>query len=208
MNINLFTGWYYEPKSIIREEEFDFCYQKNKNLNFNNYYIDTTKRPTFNHYLKEMSKYPDDINIIANPDNFFDEIFLEKLHNLYESYENRKKLCLGLTRWNYVNEDYIWFFNTSQSQDVFIFLGTVDFSEEPIIPIGVPGGDNVMVATLMYKYGMDIYNPSRDLKYYHYHPSEDSTRMYLDEKTLARKELVIGPYEFLTPCNLEDIKNI
>ena len=36
MNINLFTGWYYEPRLPIREEEFDFCYQKNKNMNFQN----------------------------------------------------------------------------------------------------------------------------------------------------------------------------
>jgi hypothetical protein len=30
MKVNLFTGWFYEPKNEIRESEFDYCYQINK----------------------------------------------------------------------------------------------------------------------------------------------------------------------------------
>jgi hypothetical protein len=206
MNINLFTGWFYEPRLLVREEEFDFCYQKNKELKFNNIIVNTTKQPTFNGYFEEMKNYPNDINIIANPDNFFDSQFLDKLNNLYSNYKNKEKLCLGLTRWNYVNEDNIRFFNTSGSQDVFIFYGSIDFEERQIIPIGVPGGDNRLVAILMYEFKMDIYNPSKDLKYYHYHPSDDATRTYLDEN-LRRKVWVSGPHEFLEPCCLNDIKN-
>lgn len=205
MNINLFTGWFYETKSLKRESEFDFCYKKNKELNFNNIIVNTTKKPTFNYYFDEMKNYPNDINIIANPDNFFDNEFLDKLHNIYSNYTNKEKLCLGLTRWEYISEDNIWFFNSSQSQDVFIFYGSIYFDEIETIPIGVPGGDNCLVAILMYKLKMDIYNPSKDLKYYHYHPSGDSTRFYLDEN-LNRKFKVEGLYEYIEPCSINDIK--
>jgi hypothetical protein len=206
MNVNLFTGWMYEPKNEIREEEFEFCYQKNKDLSFNKYIIDNTKRPTFNHFLKEMMNYPNDINIIANPDNFFDESFLNGLRDLYTNYNDKEKLCLGLTRWNYVNEDYIWFFNAKDSQDVFVFYGSVDFENyKDIIPFGVPGGDNRLVSVLMYEYNKNVYNPSKDLKYYHYHPSDDLTRTYLDENR-QKKEHIDGPHEFLIPCTLNDIK--
>lgn len=206
MNINLFTGWFYEPTLSIREDEFDFCYKKNKQLKFNNIIINTTKAPTFNNYFKEMEKYPNDINIIANPDNFFDAKFLDKLYNLYSNYKNKEKLCLGLTRWNYISEDNIFFQNTSQSQDVFIFYGSVHFDIKETIKIGVPGSDNRMVAILIYKLKMNVYNPSKDLKYYHYHPSGDTTRVYLDEK-LQIKYKTDGLYEFLEPCSINDIKN-
>jgi hypothetical protein len=206
MNVNLFTGWMYEPKNEIREEEFEFCYQKNKDLSFNKYVIDNTKRPTFNNFLKEMMNYPNDINIIANPDNFFDETFLTELRKLYINYNDKEKLCLGLTRWNYVNEDYAWFFNAKDSQDVFILYGSIDFENYvDIIPFGVPGGDNRLVSVLMHNYNKKVYNPSKDLKYYHYHPSDDLTRTYLDENR-QRKEFIVGPHEFVIPCTLNDIK--
>lgn len=205
MKVNLFTGWFYEPKNEIRESEFDYCYQINKNLSFDNYIIDTSKRPTFNNFLKEMEKYPNDINIIANPDNFFDETFLTELRNLYTNYKEKEKLCLGLTRWNYVNENHIWFFNAKDSQDVFIFYGSINLDEYEEIPFGVPGGDNRMAAWLMHNFNKNVYNPSKDLKYYHYHPSDDLTRTYLDENR-QRKSYITGPHEFLIPCSLNDIK--
>ena len=138
MKINLFTGWHYVPKNLIREDEFNFCYEKNKKLNFGEYYIDRTKRPTYNSFLNEMKKYPNDINIIANPDNFFDEKFLNDVYELYSKYENKEKLCLGLTRWNYINEGDVRYFNAKDSQDIFIFYGSVDLNVDEQIPLGRP----------------------------------------------------------------------
>jgi hypothetical protein len=205
MNINLFTGWFYEPKNTIREDEFNFCYEKNKKLNFGQYYINKTKRPTYNSFLNEMKKYPNDINIIANPDNFFDDKFLNDLHELYSNYTKKEKLCLGLTRWNYFNEDDIRYFNAKDSQDVFIFYGSVDLNNYEEIPLGRPGCDNRFASILIYDLNMDVFNPSKDLKYYHYHPSDDSTRTYLNEKG-ERIEFVIGAHEFVYLCSLNDIK--
>jgi hypothetical protein len=205
MNINLFTGWFYDTKNIIRENEFNFCYEKNKKLNFNQYYIDKTKRPTYNLFLNEMKKYPNDINIIANPDNFFDDKFLNDLHNLYVNYKDKEKLCLGLTRWNYLNENDITHFRAKDSQDVFIFYGSVDLNTEEQIPLGRPGCDNRLASILIHDLKLNVFNPSIDLKYYHYHPSGDSTRTYLNEK-LERTEVVMGAHEFIYLCSLNDIK--
>lgn len=205
MKINLFTGWHYVPKNPIREDEFNFCYEKNKKLNFGKYYIDKTQRPTYNSFLNEMKKYPNDINIIANPDNFFDEKFLNDVYELYSKYENKEKLCLGLTRWNYISEDDIRYFNAKDSQDIFIFYGSVDLNVDEQIPLGRPGCDNRLAAILINDLKMNVFNPSLDLKYYHYHPSDDSTRTYLNEK-LERTEFVMGPHEFIYSCSLNDIK--
>lgn len=205
MNINLFTGWFYDPKNITRENEFNFCYEQNKKLNFSQYYIDKTKRPTYNSFLNEMKKYPNDINIIANPDNFFDDKFLNDLHNLYTNYKDKEKLCLGLTRWDYLNENNITHFKAKDSQDVFIFYGSVDLNTEEQIPLGRPGCDNRFASILMYDLKLNVFNPSMDLKYYHYHPSGDSTRTYLNEK-LERTEVVTGAHEFIYLCSLNDIK--
>jgi hypothetical protein len=205
MKINLFTGWFYETKNIIRENEFNFCYEKNKNLNFGQYYIDTTKRPTYNSFLSEMKKYPNDINIIANPDNFFDDKFLNDLYELYSNYNNKEKLCLGLTRWDYISEDNIRYFNAKDSQDVFIFYGSVNINDEEQIPLGRPGCDNRFASILMRNLKMNVFNPSMDLKYYHYHPSGDTTRTYLNEN-LERTEFVMGAHEFIYSCKIKDIK--
>ena len=205
MKINLFTGWFYDFKNIIRENEFNFCYEKNKNLNFGQYYIDTTKRPTYNSFLSEMKKYPNDINIIANPDNFFDDKFLNDLYELYSNYKNKEKLCLGLTRWDYISEDNIRYFNAKDSQDVFIFYGSVNINDEEQIPLGRPGCDNRFASILMSNLKMNVFNPSMDLKYYHYHPSGDKTRTYLNEK-LERTEFVMGAQEFIYSCKIKDIK--
>jgi hypothetical protein len=205
MKINLFTGWFYDFKNIIRENEFNFCYEKNKNLNFGQYYIDTTKRPTYNSFLSEMKKYPNDINIIANPDNFFDDKFLNDLYEIYSNYHNKEKLCLGLTRWDYISEDNIRYFNAKDSQDVFIFYGSVNINDEEQIPLGRPGCDNRFASILMSNLKMNVFNPSMDLKYYHYHPSGDKTRTYLNEK-LERTEFVMGAQEFIYSCKIKDIK--
>ena len=186
MKINLFTGWFYDPKNIIRENEFNFCYEKNKNLNFGQYYIDTTKRPTYNSFLSEMKKYPNDINIIANPDNFFDDKFLNDLYELYSNYNIR-------------------YFNAKDSQDVFIFYGSVNINDEEQIPLGRPGCDNRFASILMSNLKMNVFNPSMDLKYYHYHPSGDTTRTYLNEN-LERTEFVMGAHEFIYSCKIKDIK--
>jgi hypothetical protein len=205
MKINLFTGWFYDPKNTIRENEFNFCYEKNKNLNFGQYYVDTTKRPTYNSFLSEMKKYPNDINIIANPDNFFDDKFLNDLYEVYSKYHNKEKLCLGLTRWDYISEDNIRYFNAKDSQDIFIFYGSVNINDEEQIPLGRPGCDNRFASILMHNLKMNVFNPSTELKYYHYHPSGDTTRTYLNEK-LEKLEFVEGAHEFIHSCRLSDIK--
>ena len=70
------------------------------------------------------------------------------------------------------------------------------------VPLGVPGCDNRIAAELLYRYGYNVLNPSKSIKTYHYHPSGDSTRMYLNSD-YSRNCYVEGPYEHLTPHKLD-----
>jgi len=206
MNINIFTSsWLYEPKNDEREAEFLFCYNKNKKLNFNVYYIDNNKRTTYNKLFNETKNYPKDINIIANADNFFTKDFLKKLHKIYSKNKSKEKLCLALTRWNYFNENNIVFQKSGQSQDVFIFYGTLNLDSYDDITMGVPGCDNRLTSILIHDFKLNVYNPSIDLMYFHYHPSGNYTRTYLNDKG-ERNCFIDGPYEFIDPCQIINIK--
>lgn len=207
MNVNLFTSWYYDDEEIlkIRKEEFDFCKEKNKISGIDNIIeLNIGRRPTYGDFLEEFKKYPLDINIIANPDNFFTQESINKIKNFFNFYQKDvKKLCLGLTRWNYINENESWFFNAKDSQDCYIFFGNHLFDDDMNIPIGVPGCDNKFVYLLIHRFEYDVLNPSKSIKVYHYHPSNDKTRTYLNPD-YSKNCYVEGPYEHLTPYKLDD----
>jgi hypothetical protein len=141
-----------------------------------------------------MKKYPNDINIIANPDNFFDDKFLNDIYELYSKYKNKEKLCLGLTRWNYFNEDDIRYFNAKDSQDVFIFYGSVDLRNNEQIPLGRPGCDN-RFAYESKSSGYILKNPSISLKIIHYHLSQIRTCPHEEWENFRIK----GSYYFIEP---------
>jgi hypothetical protein len=207
MKVNLFTSWYYDNDEIlkIRKEEFDFCTQKNNSSGIDNIVVlNIGRRPMYSDFIKEFKKYPNDINIIANPDNFFEKKSIEMIVNFFNSYQKDiKKLCLGLTRWNYIDENNSWFFNAKDSQDCYIFFGEHNFDDRFEIPIGVPGCDNKFVYLLMHQYNYDVLNPSKSIKVFHYHPSDDLTRTYLNPD-YSKNCFVDGPYEHLTPYKLDN----
>ena len=79
MNVNLFTISLSENENPKRLKEFQFC--KNKNLELILSYIEISsehKRATYNDFFKEFEKFPEDINIIANKDIFFDDSSLNQ----------------------------------------------------------------------------------------------------------------------------------
>jgi hypothetical protein len=206
MKINLFTSWHYDNEDIlkIRMNEFNLCYEKNKNSDIDNIInLKLGRRPTYLDFLNEFQNYPNDINIIANPDNFFIKESIEHIKNFFLNYNGDKnKLCLGLTRWNFVDENNIKFFNAKDSQDCYIFFGYHVFDDRFNIPIGVPGCDNKLVYLLMHQYKYTVLNPSLTIKVFHYHPSDDETRTYLN-KDYTRNCFIEGPYEHLIPYKLD-----
>lgn len=205
MNVNLFTISLSENENPKRLKEFQFC--KNKNLELNLSYIEISsehKRATYNDFFKEFEKFPEDINIIANKDIFFDDSSLNDIILFFNNYKhNKNKLCLALSRWEYNDNGNSSHFNVRDSQDVWVFYGIVEFGPYSDVPLGVPGCDNRIAAELMHRYKYNVLNPSKSIKTYHYHPSGDSTRMYLNPD-YSRNCFVEGPHEHITPCKIED----
>jgi hypothetical protein len=205
MKVNLFTISLSENDNPIRVEEFKFSIEKNKNTSLNYFEINNVHRKTtYNDFFKEFEKYPNDINIIANKDIFFTQESIDSIIDFFSNYKKDiKKLCLALSRWEYINENSSNFFNAKDSQDCWIFYGTVEYNNRSDVPLGVPGCDNRIASELIYNYKYEVLNLGPSIKTYHYHPSGDSTRSYLNPD-YSRNCYVEGPYEFLIPCKIED----
>lgn len=193
--INLFIN-YYKAKTEERQNEIDFCFQKNSR----NKIIDrlilfsdlkdcalfcdevvNIERPTYQDFFDAANKYPNDINIIANSDIFFDETI-----ELVKSIRENEVYCL--TRWEW-NDGNITDFNKMHgaphewSQDAWIFKGACrlkdcsrvvainqDTGKYDTIPftMGVPGCDN-HISWKFKQAGYQPLNPSKTIKAIHVH---------------------------------------
>lgn len=202
--INLFVN-YYQPKDEERQKEIDFCLRKNTDNPLINRIIffanpDGQKlmeamnkgtfigidRPTYQDYFDVAKDYPNNINIIANSDIFFDET-LEHVKGI----KDNEVYCL--TRWEW-NDGNIIDFNRMHgapprhSQDAWIFKGTpkrmrdcsmvwaVDQQKNICkqIPFtgGIPGNDNHL-AYLFHNAGYSVRNPSLTIKAIHVHKERE-----------------------------------
>jgi hypothetical protein len=144
-----------------------------------------------------MYKKPNEVNIIANADIYFDETigYAKKIS---------EGECYALTRWELVNGRVVDF-NTRHgrpsppewSQDAWIFRGSIQPNKfdnvkalnesarvTEIIPftLGIPGCDNKFCALLKER-GVNVMNPSKTIKAIHVH--QDSKRFYPSFKILS-----------------------
>ena len=200
--INLFVN-YYKAKTEERQKEIDFCFDKNaKNKAIDNLIVFAklpcsfhdcdelvdTDRPTYQDFFNSALKRPDDINIIANSDIYFDETI-----QLVNKIKDNEVYCL--TRWEY-NEGNIIDFNRMHgappewSSDAWIFKGacrlkdcrevtaidqkTGKFKKIPFT-LGIPGQDN-HIAWKFQQAGYSVSNPSKSIKAIHVH--KESSRDY------------------------------
>ena len=187
--INLFIS-YYQCGDPERQEELDFCYNTNKMSGLFNEIINFTDRPKYNDFFEATKSYPNDINILANADIYFNES-IERVKTML-SME-----AFALTRWE-INEDgnIVSFDDMHQynrgaqarhSQDVWVFNGVVngiygDFH------IGRPGCDNRIAFEIM-RAGYILSNPSHDIKCIHKHKNT--------ERNYTMGELVPKPYKWV-----------
>ena len=154
--INLFTT-YYNEENNFRKQELLSCMQKNilnktisKITIFNEgeslAYLAPTKikevfiekRPTYRDFINYINanSNPDDINIIANTDIFFDKN-LEVL-----KYINLNNTCLALSRWDTTDTIRPKLYNRNDSQDAWVFKGFIKQCLKADFPLGVPRCDN------------------------------------------------------------------
>lgn len=181
--INLFVQ-VYKAEDSRRQIELDTCLKINKSLNINGVpcfnVIEINERLTF----KEMFKLfiPNEINIIANSDIYFDETILN-----VRWIQGRE--CYALSRWDYKGNKAV-LFNRKDSQDVWVFNGEVT---ENIgnFNLGVAGCDNKIAYELAQcKY--QVSNPSKTIHAIHLH--ESNYRTYNVANRLHEPFLFIKPH--------------
>lgn len=179
---------YYEDKNGARKKEIDMCLQKNlENSHLNVVIIESAEKLTYNDFFNKINEMtdPEDINIVANSDIFFDDTIL--LANGLP-----RATVYALSRWDWINEHNIRFFDRPDSQDAWIFRGRLakvsgDFT------LGKKGCDN-RIAHEFSAVGYTVVNPSRSIKTYHVHNS--NVRNY------SQRESVPGPYRTVHPSSL------
>ena len=191
ISMNLFIN-YFDHSNSKRKKEIEFCLKKNEeNEHIKRVVIvNRNERCTYGNFFDAMFAYPNEVNIIANSDIYFDDTI-----QLARTIEYNQ--CYALTRWELVNGKVIDFRSRHGvpspprwSQDVWIFKGSINSSEfhtvvatnlnnnkSEVIPfsLGIPGCDNKIAAMLKEK-GMQVINPSLSIRAIHVH--EDSSRVY------------------------------
>ncbi len=182
--INLFVQVYTQD-NLERQKELDYCLKKNKELNVNGvpYFnvIEIKERLTFNQLFELTKNYQNDINILTNSDIFFDESILE----VRWIKENE---CYALSRWDY-NDGNAILFNRKDSQDVWVFNGSVNCSGGNYF-MGIPGCDN-KIAFELKQSGYNVLNPSKTIHAIHLHET--------NHRTYNVKDRLHEPFHFIHP---------
>lgn len=174
---NLFFNWYPCP---ARQHEIDSCLENNRKV-FDNVIV-IEGRPTFAQLFELTKQFPNDINCFSNSDIYFQDTSL--LHNINENE------CYALCRWDQRSAG-IRFFNHADSQDAWIFRGTI----KPInahFTMGFWGCDNRLAYEIK-EAGYDIKSPSLSIKIIHLHAVDNRNHQRTKDNTIP------GPYLTLIP---------
>ena len=175
MKINLFIN-YFEHPVLKRRLEYRYCFKKNLGLLNDKCQFDRVisyqGRPTFATYFQEMSKFPEDCNVLANLDIYFDETI-----QLAKNIQPDSAYCI--TRHEYTGSGPVTFaeYNYGHpgewSQDCWVFTGNkiLDLIKDTQFPLGVRGCDNHLAWLLKY-HGFKVLNPAKDIRVIHYHINE------------------------------------
>lgn len=155
--------------------------------------IITESRPTFNDYFgitRTLFNGEDNINIISN----LDIIIPSETLKLVGNYINNNT-CLALSRWDIqdLDKNISSLFDRADSQDTWIFLGSVKNIGMADFTLGKAGCDN-KIAYLLSENGYYVINPSKTLKTYHLHLT--NVRNYLNVVGEAI-ERVPPPYKLI-----------
>jgi len=211
MNIFLYTTFYNE-KNLDRRSELEKAIRINSNLwaiskiivfnegdsiahiapsKIEEVFID--KRPTYKDFINHINtnSSPDDIQIIANTDIYFDTN-IEVLQHI-----NLKDTCLALSRWDTTNTIKPKLYNRKDSQDVWIFKGPTKQRLKADFPLGVPRCDNRLMYQLQ-EAGYKVLNPAFSIKSFHVHEGQRAL-VYTEEDNSYN---IKPPYGYLYPHNL------
>lgn len=195
--IRLITQHYLDPNAA-RQEELDFCLHANlEHPHITQLVLHTPKtvqdRASFTQllHLARALSGPNDINIIANSDIFFDETLIQ-----CEAIKQNEMYALG--RWD-VGEKERNKFENNCSQDSWFFRGPPrDFPCD--FYLGYPGCDN-RFSWEARQVGYDVYNPAQTIRAWHLHAS--SVRRYTDAMRLHGNYLFVDRVALAKQPNYE-----
>lgn len=192
--INLFIN-YFQCGDAERQKELDFCFNTNIESGLFKKIINFDDRPTYNDFFNATKAYPNDINIFANSDIYFnDTINLVREMGVKDAY--------ALTRWELHKDKVVRFeekhhYNAEakakHSQDVWVFNGVAK-NIRGNFQIGVPGCDN-RIAWEINNSGYRLSNPSDKIQCIHKHKEEK--RHYTIKKPIP------PPYLWVMPNGVE-----
>ena len=195
--INLFSG-HFKQKDKARQKELDYCLEQNRNHPLIDQVYTFEHRFTYNDFFQNTVNHPNDINILANGDIYFDETL-----DLIQGIKERE--CYALTRWEKVDGVSVSFKSRNQynkqakpeySQDVWIFRGSVS-GVDGDFHLGRAGCDNRIAALLMSS-GYIVTNPSLDIKAIHVHAEQD--------RNYTMPQRVLPPYKWVYQTSLTQPK--
>jgi hypothetical protein len=127
----------------------------------------------------------------------------ETINQLKFSYLHKEKCCLGLTRYEYVDDANYYinniFINTGWSQDTWILhsnsiVKELYETEHFSFNLGIPGCDN-KILYLLYRLNFNLVNCPALINIFHYHTT--NIRNYIDNKETS----IPPPYLYLKPPN-------
>lgn len=192
--INLFIN-HFQCGNKKRQKELDFCLKHNRESGYFKNIINFEGRITYNDFFKETLNYPNDINILANTDIYFNETIL-KVRDIKENE------CYCITRWEEDREGIVRFkdkhgYNNEAkekfSQDVWVIKGR-SRQVYGAFHLGVPGCDNrVAYEFIMAKYLVS--NPCESIQCIHRH-QEKKRKYNIPQGYIDR---VPQPYKFIEP---------
>ena len=169
--INLFVS-HYQCGNRQRQRELNFCLKENEKNPIIDHIYTFSERPTYTNFFEQTEKFPDDINILANADIYFNET-LEHIKGIGQ------RDCYALTRWELDGNTPVPFeekhvYNkhakAKHSQDVWIFKGAVTTVYGSFF-IGQPGCDN-RIAYEILRGRYKLMNPSLTIQAIHKHKIE------------------------------------
>jgi hypothetical protein len=200
--INLFIS-YFQCGDKERQKELDFCFKHNQESGYFSSIINFDNRPTYNDFFKATEDYPDDINVFANCDIYFNETI-----KLVSGMGNKD--AYALTRWELEDGELVTFsekhvYNNEakprHSQDVWVFNGAATRINGGF-HIGVAGCDNRIAYEIM-RAGYRLTNPSNNIQCIHKHESDE--RNYTVPEGY-RNGKVSPPYKWVEVDQTNEVK--
>jgi hypothetical protein len=174
------------PTSVLRKVQFvsDADWPHEQPLTYA-HFIDT---------LRDSKPSESNIKIICNSDIFFSQKSIDLLIE-----HLGLDMCFALSRWERLDRQWRMHPNPHWSQDSWCFR-TVPYEsiqKRCEFPIGRRGCDNRFAAELQRSGAFTVFNPCREIRSYHVHPSQQRWESGMTSMK------VDPPYRFVFPCSLD-----